>query len=102
MRRAYESIVPPYLSPNETAIVQISGVAEVVGGAGVLLPATRRLAGWWLVALLIAVFPANLHMALHPEEFRRIPRWALWARLPLQPLMIWWAWTATRSSPAPR
>jgi uncharacterized membrane protein len=53
----------------------------------------------WLIALLVAVFPANLHMALNPEEFRRIPRWALYARLPLQPLAMWWAWRATRPQP---
>ena len=49
-----------------------------------------------LIALLIAVFPANLYMARAPERFSRIPRWALYARLPLQPLMMWWAWKATR------
>jgi uncharacterized membrane protein len=94
--RAYESIVPPYL-PNPKALVQISGTAEIAGGAGALMPSTRRAAGWGLIALLIAVFPANLHMALHPDEFRRIPRWALWARLPLQPAAMWWAWRATRA-----
>ena len=77
-------------------IVAVSGVAEVAGGLGVLLPSTRRVSGLWLIALLAAVFPANLHMALNPEEFRRIPRWALYARLPLQPLAMWWAWRATR------
>lgn len=93
--RVYESIVPPYV-PNAKAVVQISGVAEIAGGAGALIPATRRAAGWGVIALLIAVFPANLHMALHPQEFARVPRWALWARLPLQPLMMRWAWRATR------
>jgi len=50
----------------------------------------------YLIAVLAAVFPANLYMARAPERFRRIPRWALYARLPLQPLMMWWAWRATR------
>jgi uncharacterized membrane protein len=67
-----------------------------VGGLGVLLPRTRRLSGLWLVALLAAVFPANLYMAREPERFKRMPRWALFARLPLQPLMMAWAWKATR------
>jgi uncharacterized membrane protein len=49
-----------------------------------------------LIALLAAVFPANLYMAREPERFARVPRWALYARLPLQPLMMWWAWRATR------
>jgi uncharacterized membrane protein len=62
----------------------------------VLMPATRRLAGVWLIALLAAVFPANVYMARAPERFRKIPRWALIARLPLQPLMMVWAWRATR------
>jgi uncharacterized membrane protein len=98
MPRAYRQIVPPWTSRWATAetVVAVSGVAEVAGGLGVLAPRTRRPAGLWLIALLAAVFPANLHMALHPEEFRRIPRWALYARLPLQPLMMWWAWRATR------
>ena len=50
-----------------------------------------------LIALLAAVFPANLYMARAPERFPRLPRWALYARLPLQPLMMWWAWRATRA-----
>ena len=91
----YEQIVPPSMRGQAGRLVQISGVAEVAGGVGVLLPQTRRAAGVGLIALLAAVFPANLYMAREPESFRRIPRWALWARLPLQPLMMWWAWRAT-------
>jgi uncharacterized membrane protein len=96
MPRAYEKIVPPQLKGHAKRIVQISGVAEIAGGVGVLVPATRRLSGLGLVALLAAVFPANVHMALEPERFRRIPRWALYGRLALQPLMMLWAWRATR------
>ncbi len=92
---AYERIVPPSMKSQAGRLVQISGVAEIAGGVGVLLPRTRRAAGLGLIALLAAVFPANLYMARAPESFRRIPRWALWARLPLQPLMMWWAWRAT-------
>ena len=95
-RRSYEAIVPPRLANDARAVVDISGVAEIAGGLAVLVPATRRLAGWWLIALLAAVFPANVHMARAPERFRKIPRWALLARLPLQPLMMVWAWRATR------
>ncbi len=94
--RFYEAIVPPPLTDQAKLVVQASGVAEVIGGVGVLLPFARRLSGLWLVALLAAVFPANLHMALSPEKFKQIPRWALLARLPLQPLMMLWAWKATR------
>jgi uncharacterized membrane protein len=100
-RPEYEAIVPPGLPAREA--VAISGVAEIAGGLAVISPATRRLAGWWLVALLIAVFPANVYMTLHPEQVAKrggvadeIPIALLWARLPLQPMMIWWAWRATR------
>lgn len=94
--RAYEQIVPPRLRDHGRELVQISGVAEIAGGLGVLIPATRRLSGLGLIALLVAVFPANVYMAREPQDFRKIPRWALYARLPLQPLMVLWAWRATR------
>jgi uncharacterized membrane protein len=96
MPRAYEAIVPPSMKSRAGSLVAISGVAEIAGGLGVLVPWTRRAAGLGLIALLAAVFPANLYMARAPENFRKIPRWALYARLPLQPLMMWWAWRATR------
>jgi uncharacterized membrane protein len=100
MPRSYEAIMPPYV-PRHREAVALSGAAEIAGGLMVLHPRTRVFAGTWLVALLAAVFPANVHMALHPDEIegldtRRMPRWALWARLPLQPLMMVWAWRATR------
>ncbi len=93
----YKRIVPPGLGDPEM-LVRVSGVAEVAGGVGVLLPRTRRLAGLGLIALLAAVFPANVHMARNPSKFEKIPAWALYARLPLQPLMMWWAWRTTRAS----
>lgn len=96
MPRAYELIVPPRLSGHAKRVVQISGLAEIAGGMGVLAPSTRRASGLGLIALLAAVFPANVYMARQPERFPRIPRWALYARLPLQPLMMLWAWRATR------
>ena len=93
--RPYEAIVPPSLRHEKQRLVQASGVAEVLGGVGVMVPFTRRLAGAGLIALLAAVFPANLYMAREPERFK-LPRWALYGRLPLQPLMMLWAWRATR------
>jgi uncharacterized membrane protein len=96
MPRAYRRVVPPRLRRRAAQLVVLSGVAEVAGGAGALLEPTRRAAGVSLIALLAAVFPANLYMARAPERFPRVPRWALYARLPLQPLMMWWAWRATR------
>jgi len=96
MPRPYEQIVPPRLKRDARRLVWASGVAEIAGGVGVLLPWTRRASGVGLIALLAAVFPANLHMAREPGRFRKIPRWALYGRLPLQPLMMLWAWRATR------
>jgi uncharacterized membrane protein len=95
--RVYEPIVPPPLQSRARQVVFVSGIAEIAGGAGVLLPRVRSAAGIWLMALLAAVFPANLYMAREPERFHKIPRWALGARLPLQPLMMLWAWRATRA-----
>ena len=95
--------MPPYV-PAHPEAVAVSGAAELAGGLAVIPAATRRLAGWWLIAVLVAVFPANVHMALNPYEVAkkgvpadRIPSWLLWARLPLQPLMMLWAWRATRA-----
>jgi uncharacterized membrane protein len=95
--RAYRAIVPPRVARHAKQVVELTGAAEIAGGVGVLIAPTRRAAGLGLVALLLAVFPANVYMARTPERFRRIPRWALYARLPLQPLMMWWAWRATRN-----
>lgn len=92
--RAYEAIMPDYV-PRHRECVIVSGVAEIAGGAGILVPPARRLARWWLLALLAAVYPANIHMALHPERYRRIPPWALWARLPLQAVFARAVWRAT-------
>jgi uncharacterized membrane protein len=91
----YKRIVPPGLG-DPTMLVRVSGVAEIAGGVGVLVPRTRRLAGVGLIALLAAVFPANVYMARNPAKFAKIPAWALYARLPLQPLAMWWAWRATK------
>ena len=93
--RAFVSIVPDYL-PSPRTLVVLSGAAEVAGGLGLFFPRARRPAAWVLVALLIAVFPANLWMAQHPERFRPLPAWQLWARLPLQVPLIVWAWLYTR------
>ena len=91
--RIYQAIMPRYL-PAHRALVYASGVAEMAGGAGVLHPRTARPAGWWLVATLLAIFPANVEMAVHAERFRRFPRPLLWARLPLQGAIIAWVWRA--------
>lgn len=94
--RTYESIVPDAL-PSKRTLVYASGVAEIAGGAGVLHARTRQAASLWSVATLVAVFPANVHMALHPERYP-VPggRLALLARLPLQAAAIAWARAAGR------
>jgi len=91
----YLGIMPPWL-PAHGSLVFWSGVAEVVAGVGVLLPALRRAAGWFAIAVLLAVFPANVWMALDPSIWPEVPGWARWARLPIQGVFIWWAWVVTR------
>jgi uncharacterized membrane protein len=100
--RSFEAIVPPSLADYKREAVAASGVAEIAGALAVLHPASRRFGRWWLLALLLAVFPANVHMAVSPEQIRgldlnKVPRWTLWARLPLQPLAMLWVWRATRA-----
>lgn len=91
----YLKMMPPYL-PWHLALVYISGVAEIVLGLLVLFPRFTQLAGWGLIALLIAVFPANVYMAQNPHLFPDLNQTALLIRLPIQLLLIWWAWWATR------
>ena len=95
--RAYMGIMPDYL-PAGRELVLLSGAAEMAGGLGVLLPGTRKFAAWGLVALLVAVMPANIWMVQHPERYPSIPSWLLWARLPLQLPLMWWAWLYTRDT----
>jgi uncharacterized membrane protein len=88
----YEPIVPPPLRRFKHEVVVISGFAELAGGLAILPRGTRPLARSWLLALLVAVFPANIYMAVCPERFKRIPKALLWARLPLQPVIAWLTW----------
>jgi uncharacterized membrane protein len=97
--KTFLQIVPPYL-PFPAAVVPISGLAELAGAAGILIRRTRPAARWGLVVLLVAVFPANLYMAqahVQPGGMQ-IPAWALWLRLPFQPLLLWWVLAATREA----
>lgn len=90
----YARIVPPWL-PAHALLVQLSGICEILGGIGVLVPKTRRFSGAGLIALLVAVFPANLQMALHPGLYADVAAApALYLRLPLQLVLIAWVgWT---------
>jgi len=96
--RAYESIMPEAL-PAHRELVYLSGVAEMAGGAGVLADPTRRAAGWWLIATMLAVFPANINMAIEAERFKDIPEPLLWARLPLQAAIVYWIWRVALRAP---
>ena len=89
--QAYLNMMPPYI-PFPVAMNVISGVAEVAGGIAVLIPRLRRAAGWGLIVLLLAVFPANIHVALHGWNGVTIPVWVLGARLPLQFVLIAWVY----------
>lgn len=91
----YLPMMPPYI-PAPELMIQLSGVAEFLLGALLIWPRTTRLAGWGLVLLLIAVFPANLHMAQNSALFPEMPEWGLWLRLPIQGLLIAWAYYYTR------
>ncbi len=92
---SYLRIMPPYL-PWPLFLVYLSGFFEVVLGAMLLAPAFTRVAAWGLVALLVAVFPANVHMALHPGLYPEISPVILWMRLPLQAVLVGWAHRYTR------
>lgn len=89
----FERIVPGWL-PAPHALVLVSGAAEIALAAALLFPRLRRLASFGLVALFVAVFPANIHMAVHRiqlEPDSTLPTWAMWARLPLQLVFVAWA-----------
>jgi uncharacterized membrane protein len=93
--------MPPYI-PWHLAMVHISGICECLGGFGLLLPATRRVAAWALVALMIAVFPANIYMATNPVQTgaSAIPATIRWGRLPLQLVFVLWLlWSSKPSLP---
>jgi uncharacterized membrane protein len=94
---AYLRIMPAYI-PWHLAMVRISGVFEILGGLGLLVPRTRRAAAWGLIALLIAVFPANVYMATNPIEAgaTSIAPILRWGRLPLQVLLVWWLLWCTK------
>jgi uncharacterized membrane protein len=94
-------MMPPVL-PAHLELFYLSGVFEILGGIGVLVPRVRSAAGWGLIALLVAIFPANVHMALNPESFADIAPAALYARLPFQVLFVVWAWWAPRPDAPPR
>lgn len=98
----FAEIVPDWL-PAHRALVLVSGFFEIIGGVGLIVPQTRRAAAWGLIALYLAVFPANVNMALHdiPINGQHIAPVLLWLRLPLQAVLIAWAYWNTRDDRKP-
>ena len=96
----YLRIMPGYL-PSPRLLVLLSGFLEILGGVGLVFPgstAVRQTAAWGLIALLFAVMPANVQMALDHARWSAIPEWLLWLRIPMQLPLIWWAWLYTRTA----
>lgn len=91
----YTKMIRDFL-PYASALVIISGIAEILCGAGVMVPATRIMAAWGTIVLLVAIFPANIYMAMHAERWH-LPLWGLLLRLPMQFLLIWWASLYTKA-----
>lgn len=88
----YYKITPPYLKKWQKPINVIVGIAEILGGIGLLIPATQSAAAWGIILLLIAVFPANINMLINEKANLGMKKWQLWLRLPIQFLLIAWAY----------
>jgi uncharacterized membrane protein len=99
----YLPMMPPYL-PWPMALIYLSGAAEIAGGLGLIIPRLRRAAAWGLIALLLAIFPANLHMLATGLilDGKQVPEWVLWVRLPLQILLMLWIYGCGATKPAVR
>ena len=95
---AYVAIMPPYL-PSPLPLVLLSGLLEILGGAGLLVPSLRKVAGVGLIVLLVAVLPANVEMLrqANAREAGIFVQAVCWLRLPLQPLLMWWVWRVAAS-----
>ncbi|WP_116790666.1 DoxX family protein [Flavobacterium psychrotrophum] len=92
--RLYLRIIPPSL-PNPKLLNYISGAAEVLLGIALCIPVVSHIAAWGIIALLVAVFPANIYMVTNPKAAMKMPKWLLLLRLPMQILLIYWAWLYT-------
>lgn len=91
----YIRIMPPWL-PAPALLVYISGVCEVIFALLLLLPSTRSIGAWCIIALLVVVFPANIQMAINYARQHHPALWLAIARLPLQALLVWWAYSFTK------
>ena len=96
----YVAIMPDHYT-HPLAWVQFTGVAEILGGLGLLIPLSRRAAAWGIVAMLVGYFDVHIYMLLHAaDKFASLPLWLLYARLPLQLVLIYWAWMYTKPTAA--
>lgn len=93
--RTYTAIMPPHWS-HPVGWVLFTGAAEVAGAVGLLIPQTRRSAAWGIIAMLVVYFDVHIYMLVHADLFHTVPLWALWLRIPLQFVLIAWAWIYTR------
>ena len=93
----YLPMMPPFV-PAPLAMIYVSGAAELLGGLGMLIPRTARLAAWFLAALLVAIFPANMYVAISGVNAAGLPSspWYTWSRLPFQLVFVWWVLASVR------
>ncbi len=96
--RFYTNIMPPHYS-HPLGLVQVSGAAEILGGVGLLLPATRRVSAWGIIAMLLVYYDVHIYMVRNPGRFAPVPEWALWVRLPLQLVLMYWAYVYAQPKP---
>jgi uncharacterized membrane protein len=91
----YVAIMPPHYS-HPLGLVQVSGAAEILGGIGLLVPRSRRFSAWGIIAMLVVYFDVHLYMVMHADRFPQVPVWVLYARLPLQLVLIAWVYAYAR------
>ena len=90
----FMEVMPPYIPKHEEMVI-ISGIVEIILGIGLLFSQTKSLAAWGIILFFIAVFPANIYMVTS-GKFKKIPKWMIWLRLPLQFILIAWAFLYTK------
>jgi uncharacterized membrane protein len=89
----YLKLIQNFL-PYPMMIIYVSGIAEILCGAGIMIPAYQKFSAWALIFLLVAIFPANINMAIHYQDFH-VSKALAYGRLPIQFLLIWWAYIYT-------